>query len=85
MKQLDIIQNNLAILEETIKIFEKENIMDFSVIALQGMIVCESMLEFILNQKGIKVDKGKVLQEEKIGHTSKHRSIITYCTVINVN
>lgn len=77
------IQNNLEEYRKIVEVFEKEDIEDFSVIALKGTVVCESMLELILALKGIRVDQGMVIFDDDMQkngiHTPRHITPLGYC------
>lgn len=82
------IQKNLEEYRKIVEVLQKEKIEDFSVVALKGNSVCESMLEFILINKGIKVENGMVITEQNNSCQGprvpqKRASIISYCTVVD--
>lgn len=77
------IQNNLEEYRKIVEVFEREDIEDFSVIALKGTVVCESMLELILTQRGIRIERGLVIENEELDHNSfvrsRHITPLAYC------
>lgn len=77
------IQNNLEEYRKIVEVFEKEDIEDFSVIALKGTVVCESMLELILAQKGIRVDRDMVISDDDLQRSGRrmprHITPLEYC------
>lgn len=78
------IQKNLEEYKKIVEVFEKEDIDDFSVVALKGTAVCESMLELILIQKDVTVRDGMVFPENtmntQVRHAPRQVSIIAYCS-----
>lgn len=76
------IQNNLEQYKKILEEFETKDINNFAVITFKGVEVCNSMLELILAQKGIKVNERGFVDEESDDIGNKEASYMTplsYC------
>lgn len=74
------IQNSIEEYEKMIEIFIKENNIDFSIMVLKGFNICNSILEFILLKKDIKIDLGVIIEKEE---KDLRIPFISYCTQVD--